>query len=426
MKNRFGFAIILMLALSSLTFATETRVLSLSGASNYVWDNSNVFIFPSVSSLYYRSMVAELGEEGGEVASRSSVYLLYANEEQSFGVAGLAVNHHSAGYGKLLDYLTPVRNDIFSVDIITRLQDRNLGQYLMGIEEPKASYDLLYSRKFDKITGGILLGRAAWSGLNSYSGEERKANAGIVELGLGLGYAPKENLRADAALSYNHFSFGSSYALADFDSSQDFKSNGSKKLSFDGRIFYALNEDMVIVPLLRVGYTNFAYQYTQSSDSNTAEGSSETTEFTIGCGWNYQFRNHLKLIVGADMGYSKSLIQDSLIIGSPGEVKESVIEWTFPAFHLGMEANLANWITARLGATQSLVSTKQNLDFTDGTSSRTELSEQPYLFNMGLTLKAGNLNLDLLVNPELLYSGGNVASGSKTWPATSAALSYRF
>jgi hypothetical protein len=426
MKKTFILAVIAMGLLSMPALATETRVLSLSGASDYVWDNSNVFIFPSVGPLYYRSMVAELGDEGSDVASQSSVWLLYANQEQSFGVAGMAINHHSAGYGKLMDYLIPVQNDTFSVDIITRLQDRNLGQHLMMIEQPKATYDLLYSRKFGKITGGILLGRSAWSGLGSYSGEERKADAGITELRLGIGYEPGENLRADAAVSFSHFSFGSSYSFAGQDSAQEFKSDGSKRFSLDGRVFYALNEDMVIVPLLKVGYTDLAYQYAQNGDTNSVTGSDETVEFLLGCGWNYQFRSHLKLIAGLDIGYSKSLIEDSLIIGSPGEVKESITEWAFPAFHLGMEANLVNWITARLGATQSRVSVKHNLDFTDGTSSRFEYSEQPYQLNLGLTLKAGNLNLDLLVNPELLYSGGNIVSGSKTWPATSAALSYRF
>jgi hypothetical protein len=426
MKKTFILAVIATGLLSMPAAATETRVLSLSGASDYVWDNSNIFIFPSVGPLYYRSMVAELGDEGGDVASQSSVWLLYSNEEQSFGAAGLAVNHHSAGYGRLLDFLVPVRNDTFSVDIISRLQDRGLGQHLMGIEQPKASFDLLYSRKFGKITGGILFGRSAWSGLDSYSGEERKADAGITELGLGIGYEPRENLRADATVSFSHFSFGSSYSYSGQDSAQEFISDGSQRLAFDSRIFYALNEDMVIVPRLKAGYTGLAYRYTQNGDTNSAVGGEETTEFILGCGWNYQFRNHLKLIAGLDVGYSKSLLEDSLVVGSPGEIKENITEWTFPAFHLGMEANLANWITARLGASQRVVSVKHNLDFIDGTSSRSESSEQPYQLNMGLTLKAGNLNLDLLVNPELLYSGGNIASGSKTWPATSAALSYRF
>ncbi|MDQ7798772.1 MAG: hypothetical protein RDU76_07510 [Candidatus Edwardsbacteria bacterium] len=426
MKKTFILAFIAVGLLAMPAGATETRVLSLSGASDYVWDNSNVFTYPSVGPLYYRSMVAELGDEGSDVASQSSVWLLYADQEQSFGVAGLAINRHSAGYGQLLDHLLPVQNDSFSVDIITRLQDRGLGQRLTVIEEPKASYDLLYSRRFDKITGGILLGRSAWSGLDSYSGEERKADAGITELGLGVGYEPGENLRADATVSYNHFSFGSSYSYSGQDSAQEFRSDGSQRLAFDGRIFYALNEDMVIVPLVKAGYTDLAYRYTQNGDTNSAAGSNETTQFLLGCGWNYQFRNHLKLIAGADLGYSKSLIEDSLIVGSPGEIKEVITEWTFPAFHLGLEANLADWITVRLGATQSVVSVKHSIDFADGTSSRSESSEQPYQLNLGLTLKTGNLNLDLLVNPELLYSGGNIASGSKTWPATSAALSYRF
>lgn len=426
MRTKIGYILASILVLSIRSYATETRIFSLSGASDYVWDNSNVFVFPSVSPLYYRSMAAELGDEGGDVASQSSVWLLYSNEEQSFGVAGLAVNHRSEGYSKLLDYLTPVRSAALEIDIITRLQDRNLGRHLMVIEDPKASYDILYSRKFDKLTGGILLGRSAWSGLNSYSLEERKADAGITELRLGIGYEPRENLRADAAISYDHFSFGSSYSYTGQDSAQEFKTKGSKRLSFDGRIFYALNEDMVIVPLLKASYVNFAYQYTQNVDTNSAIGSDETTEIILGCGWNYQFRNHLKLIAGMDIGYSRSLIQDSLIVGSPGEVKENITEWTFPALHLGMEASLANWMTARLGATQNMVSVKHNLDFTDGTTNRSESSEQPYQFNMGLTLKSGNLNLDLLVNPEILYSGGNIASGSKTWPVTSAAVSYRF
>jgi len=420
-------AILLSLVLyASISLATETRVLSLSGAANYVWDNSNVFMFPSICPLYYRSMVAELGDDGGNVTTNSSAYLLFANEEQSFGVMGLGVNHRSLGHYQLTDYLTPVRNDVISIDIITRLQDRNLGQHLMEIASPQASYDLLYSRKFNKITGGILLGRSAWSGLTGYSDEERKANSGTLEFGLGVGYEPKDNLRADAAISFNSFSFGSSYSITGQDSAQDFKSDGSVGLSFGGRIFYAPNEDMVIVPLLKASYVNFGYQYDQNSDSAIAEGKSQTTEILLGCGWNYQFRNHLKLIAGSDLGYKKTSIQDSLIVGSPGETRENITEWTFPAFHLAMEANLTNWATIRVGATQNVLSTKRTVDYLDGTSSRTESSGQPYQLNMGLTLRTGNLNLDLLINSEMLYSGGNIASGSKTWPANSVALSYRF
>jgi hypothetical protein len=418
--------VILTAVWASILFATETRVASMAGASRYVWDNSNVFIYPSVSTLYYRSMVAELGDEGREVASQSSAWLLFANEEQTFGVTGLAVNHRSECYNRMLDYLIPLKNDVYQVDLITRLQDRNLGGHLMNIEQPKASYDLLYAKKIGKYTGGLILGRSSWSGTEAYSGEERKASSGLTEINLGLGYEPNDNIRADGALSFGIISFGSSYSIAGQDSAQEFKSNGAKKLAFDGRLFYALNEDMVIVPILKISYTGISYQYIQNSDSNATEGNSETTDILLGCGWNYQYRNHLKLIVGADIGYSKSIIEDSLIIGSPGDVKENNTLWTFPALNLALEANLTNWAIARIGATQSINSVKKILDYSDGTSSRTESSEQPYQLSMGLTLKKGNLNLDLLVNPEMLYSGGNIASGSKTWPASSAALSYRF
>jgi hypothetical protein len=426
MKLKLWFCCGLFCLLTSAAPATETRIASLSGASDYIWDNSNVFIYPSVSPLYYRSMVAELGRDGGQVASQSSVWLLFADEEQSFGVVGLAVNHRSAGYHKLMDYLTPVRTSAFSVDIVTRLQDRNLGRRLMQIEEPKASYDLLYSRKFDKVTGGIMLGRSAWSALESYSSEERKADAGVTELRLAVGYEPGEDLRSDAALSYQYFSFGSIYTNTAQDSGQEFKSDGSKRLSFDGRLFYALNQDMVLVPRLQVSHDKFTYRYTQEGDSSSATGSFQVSDLQLGCGWNYQFRNHLKLIAGISLGYSQSKVEDSLIIGSPGDIKQSVSIWAFPGWHLGMEANLAGWIAARVGATQRAVSYKEAADYADGTSRKSEYSEQPYDFNAGLTMKTGNFSLDLLVNPEIIYSGGNLVSGSKKWPVTSAALSYRF
>lgn len=423
-----GLVFLISCFLTTVSLATETRTASFPGASEYLWDNSQVFLYPSVAPLYYRSVVAELGDDGGNVAANSSAYLLYANEEQSFGVVGLAVNRRSVGYEQMKEYLTPVQNDVFSVDIITRLQDRNLGLKLATIEEPKASYGILYSKKLGVITGGIIIGGSGWSSLENYSGtgEERVSSSGILEMGLGFGYEPKDNIRADAGISFNKFSFSSKYTVTAPDSSQELKSDGSKAINFFGRVFYAPNEDMVIVPLLKISYAKFGYLYDQTSDSVNGSGSSEKIGFTLGCGWNYQFRNHLKLIAGTDIGYLKTSIQDSLIIGSPGDTKESLAEWTFPAFHLAMEATLANWLTARVGATQQVVSTKRTVDYFDGTSSRTELSGQPYQLNMGLTFRTGNLNLDLLVNPELLYSGGNIASASKTWPANSAALSYRF
>lgn len=419
-----GLGLACLLAASAL--ATETRVLSLSGAADYVWDNSQVFTYPSVAPLYYRSVMAELGEDGSLVHSRSSVGLLYADEEQSFGVIGLAVNRRSAGYQDLLDYLTPVRNDTFSVDIVTRLQDRNLGRRLMIIREPGASYQGLYARKIGAYTGGILIGRSAWSALNGYGDEERKAGSRALDLTLGLGYEPQDNLRADVALAYSHLSFSSSYVIAGQDSAQNFSSDGAFRLALDGRMFYALNEDMVIVPRLKIARTDMGYSHSQDGDSLPAKGSAKSTGLELGCGWNYQYRSHLKLVAGLDLGYSKTIIEDSLINGFPGDVKHSSTVWAFPGWHLGVEANLREWVTARMGATQRAVSATEVTDYADGTSRRTEDSRQPYDFNTGLTIKMGNLTLDLLLNPEVIFSGGNLASGSKTWPVASAALSYRF
>ncbi len=426
MKLRFWSGLSLACLLAAPALATETRVLSLSGAADYVWDNSHVYKFPSVTPLYYRSVMAELGEEGGLVHSRSSVGLLHADEEQSFGVVGLAVNRRSAGYQALLDYLTPVRNDTFSVDIVTRLQDRNLARRLMIIWEPAASYQGLYARKIGAYTGGIMIGRSAWSALDGYGDEERKANSGALDLTLGLGYEPQDNLRADVALAYSHLSFGSSYAVAGQDSAQNLSSDGAFRLALDGRMFYALNEDMVIVPRLKIVRTDMGYSYWQEGDSLLAKGSTKSTGLELGCGWNYQYRSHLKLVAGLDLGYSKTVIEDSLVAGFPGDVKHSSTVWAFPGWHLGMEANLREWVTARMGATQRAVSTTELTDYTDGASRRKEDASQPYDFNAGLTFKMSNLALDLLLNPEIIYSGGNLASGSKTWPVASAALGYRF
>jgi hypothetical protein len=426
MKLRFWFGLVLACLLAASALASETRVLSLSGAADYIWDNSHVYNYPSVAPLYYRLVMAELGEEGSLVHSRSSVGLFYADEEQSFGVVGLAVNRRSAGYQALLDYLTPVRNDTFSVDIVTRLQDRNLGRRLMIIAEPIASYHGLYARKIGAYTGGILIGRSGWSALDGYGDEERKAGSGALDLTLGLGYAPQDNLRADAALAYSHLSFSSSYAVAGQDSAQNLSSDGAFRLVLDGRMFYALNEDMVIVPRLKIIRTDIGYSYTQGGDSLSAKGSTTSTNLELGCGWNYQYRSHLKLVAGLDLRYSKTVIGDSLIVGFPGDVKHSSTVWAFPGWHLGMEANLREWVTARVGATQRAVSATEVTDYADGTSRQTEDASQPYDFNAGLTFKMGNLNLDLLLNPEIIFSGGNLASGSKTWPVASAALGYRF
>ena len=165
--------IIAILLVSTCALATGSRVSSLAGASDYLLDDSQVYAWPCRAPLFYRAVIAELGVDGNRISSQSSVSALYANQEQTFGVVGLAVNRASAAQSALSDYLehTYISGSVsVQANIIERLNQRGLGAGLRDIPAPAGGFEVLYAKKFGDWTPGVRIERSAAENTESITG----------------------------------------------------------------------------------------------------------------------------------------------------------------------------------------------------------------------------------------------------------------
>ena len=403
--------------------ATATRQESLPGISAFMLDDQDVFNQPSLAPFYYRAAIVDLSGDSSQITGQSSVLMTYANQEQTFGVIGLAVNYRSEAAQNLINYINPFIDSLgIDINLVDKIRDNGLGLNLPLIPELGSEYDLVYARKIGDWTAGARVehsfGQSSYSGFNV----ENLASSSATGLTLGLGYDPSDAVRVDAGLSYGRLSFESSYALSPLDSTEDLKSKGLGYLAFSSRAFLSLNEEMVLVPLINFNYFDLGYDYAQNITLITAGGKNQSTGLFLGCGWQYRPDNRMTLLAGLGFGYQSQKINDSLVYHSMQEKTTA----SYPSINAGVESNLTGWLTVRLGAEKKILSQSYTVTDFNNESIVNKTVTQPYQLNLGLSLKMRAFTLDLMLNPKIIYSGGNIASGSKNWPFTRASLVYRF
>ncbi|MBI4727194.1 autotransporter domain-containing protein [candidate division TA06 bacterium] len=431
MKIKFNILLILLAVLAAFgkSHATATRQESLPGISAFMLDDQDIFNQPSLTPFYYRAAIVDLSGDSSRITGQSSALLTYANREQTFGVIGLAVNYRSEAAQNLINYINPFV-DTLGIDenLVDKIRDNGLGLNLPPIPQLGSEYDLIYARKLRDWTAGARAEHSFGQSSYSYSHVENQANCSVTGLTLGLGYDPSDAVRIDAGLSYGRLSFESSYTLSMPDplsilnSTESLKSKGLGYLAFSSRAFLSLNEEMVLVPLVDFKYFDLGYDYAKNYTLVTAGGTDQSTELFLGCGWQYRADNRMTLLAGLGYGYQSRTIKDSMVYHS---LQEKSIA-SYPSITAGVESNITGWLTVRVGAEKKILSQSFTTDFFDNTTLVEKTVTQPYDLALGLALKMRGLTMDLMLNPKLIYSGGNIASGSRNWPLTRASLVYRF
>ncbi|MDO9390737.1 MAG: hypothetical protein Q7U71_03075 [bacterium] len=425
MKIKFNIIFILLavLAVFGQSQATVTRQVSMPGISAFTLDDRDIFNQPSLLPFYYRAAIVDLSGDSSKITGQSSVLLTYADREQTFGVMGLAVNHRSDAAQNMIGFINPFVDTLgIGINLIDKIKDNGLGLNLPLIPELGSEFDLIYARKFGDRTAGIRLEHSLGQSSYSYSNVENQASCAVTGLTLGLGYEPSDAIRVDAGLSYGKLSFESSYTLSLLDSTESMNSKGLGYLAFSSRAFLSLTEEMVLVPAVNFNYFDLGYDYAKNYTLVTAGGTNQSTGLFLGCGWQFRPDNRMTLLAGLGYGFQNLKINDSLVYHTRQEKTTA----SYPAITAGVEANLTGWLTARLGAEKKILSQSVTKDFFDNTTLATKTITHPYELNLGLALKMRGLTMDLMLNPKLIYSGGNIASGSKNWPFTRASLVYRF
>jgi hypothetical protein len=416
-------SVMALVLLAAASYAGQARLAAMPGSSEFLLDDGDIFAHPTLAAYYYRNLSADLGADTSGLASNSSLLATYAGPEQSWGVAGLAINHGSPAQRSFTLYLDPCADSLFTNNLIERLQNHGAAYNLPDIPLPGRELDLIFTRRLNESwSWGVRLERASGQTAYSYSEVATDASSSATGLTLSAGYEPSDDMRGDLGISYVRLSCQSNYSLSALDSSQHLTSRGLGHISGRGRLFYNLNNDMVLVPLVSFSYLDLGYDYDKNFTLVVAGGGTKASGFRLGCGWQYRPDSKATFVAGLSTGAEDTTASDSLVY-SLLEYHSSA--WV-TAISLGLEYSLNGWLTARLGGSQELLARSLERTLTDGTVIKTEEYSEPYRLGLGLALRLRGLVMDLEVNPKLLYSGGQLVSGSEHWPVARASLNFRY
>jgi hypothetical protein len=373
------------------------------GDNPYIVDPNNIAINPAYSSMYQNFLWGDIG---------SSV----ANPEDGYGqFAGF-------NYGLDKDFTLGfllTRNDFMSSYSIGNLDPRNLvgqinsnvpGANLVPLDN---NFELLGSYDFGTFALGLGLSYASTT--NDYkpaTGTGDKNSASQFGINLGIMSSFSYNFKFDAALSLVLPSATYEPGAAGVD-----KVEGSNTdLLINARGFWRLSKKVSIVPTVAFYNSSGSYKVgSQSTDLPTWMG------IAVGVGLHYRVGD--LLIAGGPSFMYESNKYPSVENVSPEETDS----WTtFPAWNLGAEWYLTDWLIGRLGYVASTFS--QTYQYTATTTTVDEQTTTGFGrgdVRLGVGFRLGGFNLDATINDDVLREGLNlVGGGTNTFAYLSASYAF--
>jgi opacity protein-like surface antigen len=372
------------------------------GDNPYIVDPDNIKLNPAYSSLYQNFLWGDIG---------SSV----ANPEDGYGqFAGF-----NYGFNKDLNLgLLLTRNDFMPSYSIGALDSRNLVGQINGnvpganIVPMDNNLELFGSYDFGSFVLG--LGLAYASTTNNYNpdaggGDKNSANQFGVNLGLLTSFSSSFKFDAAVSLIFPSATYEPGAVGAD-------KVEGSNTdLMINARGFWRLSSKVSLVP-------NAAF-YSSTGSYKVGGLSSDLPSWSgilIGVGLNYKVGD--LLIAGGP-----SFMYESETIASTQTSPEEKNSWTtFPAWNLGAEWYLTDWLIGRLGYVASTYSYTDQTQATISTvNERTFTNFSRGDVRLGVGFRFGGFTLDATVNDDALREGFNlIGGGTHTFAYLSASYAF--
>lgn len=188
-------------------------------------------------------------------------------------------------------------------------------------------------------------------------------------------------------------------------------------LMVDARAFYKITPKITLVPLVNFGTVSGTLDFNgRNSDLPSS------TMLGVGVGVNYRQGDFL-LAGGPSFNYTSTTNPSIPNVSA----EESNSTFTFPAWNLGAEWNLTDWLIARFGYVASTTNdTWQNAVSDTQTE---EYKRTSFGVNdgatLGIGLRFGQFGLDATVNEEILRQGlNNIGGGKATLAYISASYAF--
>lgn len=421
-------ALIAIAVISGMAAATDTRIASIGASTTFLRDYSDIYFIPSNLAMYPKQITAELGTGApAYYPNYGSASVTWTNnEEQTWGVMGLDVNHAIHGEDQFKLDITAVNTWIGGPDVIPHLDNK---------------WHLFWAKKFGTMTAGLHLARAAGSGTYDYSDStslnvNQEASSGLWNVNLGLTMAPMENVDMDIAFAYQMLSFSGedAWSVTGASGSTKIESDGGSNILFGARAFYGMSDELKLVPSFGLNMYNLGYKTSYAgldTVGNTPEGGEKSVMNVSGAfGLNYQPHENVTILGGLHLGYGKATIEDTTGCFGLGVKEETWTVFTLPGFSAGVEAELVKWLWLRLGASKMISKTSTESKWhsvpTGNVTEESSSTAAPYAFTFGLGLKFGRLSIDAKLNDDQPFDLGYLISGNPGSPFTQVSATYQF
>lgn len=424
-------ALVILLGIANVSFATQARVVSLGKAWMYDGDFEDIYFYPNLTADYPRMMVAELGTYPADFDYYGSTAITFANEEKTWGVVGLDINHEITNEWEFNEYLTYINAQTNTGTI----------HFHQDIYLPDNKWHLFYARNLGGLSAGLHIARAAGAYTYTYSDtvsgsqhDDIESKSGIWDFNFGLGYSPMENMEANIGFSFKTYSFsaeenytwpGATPAVTAVNNTLE--SDGGSAIDVALQVQYGMSDNFKLVPTAGLSMVSMGFTTSYSDTANhPEEGSLSSTSFWAGIGANYTPIENVRILGGLDFGYISSTVEDSFVIGAAGDSELKTSAFMFPNFSAAVEADVVKWLTVRIGASKDISKYTDTHTWIDNSEEEETYTSTDYNLGFGLGFKFNRLNIDVKMNDDAPFDGGYLLSGHVNEPFTQVSATYKF
>ncbi len=376
--------VMLVMLLAPPVFATESRVVGMGGVGMYMYDDTNLFVLPSIISKYRNEVVSELGVNGTVNTNRTAGVNYYL-ENSGFDL-GIYFNRMTG---------TVLQNNYTNIAL-----DRS-HLFLFGMEP---------------FAFGLGFGSDSWSDDNAAVGALKNESTRLIELLFGMGLEAAMPIEFGAKIGLGSGTIERVGDPAAASGTPNEQAESYLGINLAGRSWMEFGSDTWLVPVVVFGLSSGTIETPNFTDG--AERKFSGFGLGIGAAINTRLDEDNLLIIAVEpFGLSSDKETNT---NTAGETVTTVGRTVLPAFFVALESEVTEWLTARLGVGQVFDSEKQKSESTPtgGTTTTTETKGKNATFGMtfGIGVHFGNFVIDGVFNDQFLYNGPELVTGNNTNP----------
>ena len=242
------------------------------------------------------------------------------------------------------------------------------------------AFDIIWGHKMGNGNLALRLNRSFESYDDGTDVAEGDGNDGRNILGFGGGYGWDMNANTQVEV-------GALYQQRSFDEGPTgYSDNGGTNLLVAARAFRKASGNLTIIPVVKF----YSQDYSITDNETSTNEDQKFSGWQAGAAGNWTVGSDDLLVFGANVAQNKADFGDG----------DEETQTFMPNVFMALETHLNPWLTFRAGA-QNAMFYSRSQKYTGG---EYKLKDHNFTFNLGTTVKLGNLVLDATLDPAFLQN----------------------